>query len=182
MNDNLPTGKKVSQARRHANSSQSNVAAIIEMEHAALQARTTSQRISDVIARHAGKMWFLVAHLIWFAVWLTWNSGYFQTKPFDPFPFQFLSSVLSLEAIFLSLVILMSQNRASRQADARAHLDLQINLLAEQESTKTLQLLQMLCAHHGIGAEHDTEIEELTRTTQPDELLKELKEKLPDNA
>jgi uncharacterized membrane protein len=160
---------------------QNNVSAIIQMEHEALLARSGSERISDAIARHAGRVWFIVAHVLWFALWLVWNAGLFRLKPFDPFPYQFLSSVVSLEAIFLSLVILMSQNRASRQADARAHLDLQINLLAEQESTKTLELLQLLCAHHGLSQAHDKEIRELIRATKPDELLKELKENLPDN-
>jgi uncharacterized membrane protein len=160
--------------------SQKNVAAIIEMEHAALSARTLGERISDTITRHAGRAWFTGAHLLWFTLWLVWNTGAFGLPVFDPFPYQFLSSVVSLEAIFLSLIILMSQNRASRQADARAHLDLQINLLAEQESTKTLQLLQLLCAHHGIGEKHDAELQSLVRDTRPHELLEELKANLPE--
>jgi uncharacterized membrane protein len=161
-------------------SSQKNVAAIIEMEHAALSARTFSERLSDTIARHAGRAWFIGAHVVWFTVWLVWNAGVFGLHSFDPFPYQFLSSVVSLEAIFLSLIILMSQNRASRQADARAHLDLQINLLAEQESTKTLQLLQMLCVHHGIAGKHDPELQSLVSDTKPHELLEELKANLPE--
>ena len=78
-------------------------------------------------------------------------------KPFDPFPYAFLTLVVSLEAIFLSLFILMSQNRAALHADRRAHLDLQINLLAEHESTKTLELLKALCEHHGLACSQDPE-------------------------
>ena len=66
--------------------------------------------------------------------------------PFDPFPFPFLTLLVSLEAIFLSMFVLMSQNRMSRQADKRAHLDLQIDLLAEQELTTILRMLRALAA------------------------------------
>ena len=74
----------------------------------------------------------------------------------------------------------MSQNRANKQADSRSHLDLQINLLAEQESTKMLQMLQKLCEAHNLDVAHDPEIDSLKRPTKPDELLKELKAKLPE--
>lgn len=86
------------------------------------------------------------------------NSGLVGIHPFDPYPYQFLTFVVSLEAIFLSLFILMSQNRATRQTDARSQLDLQINLLAEQEATKMLQMLQSLCKHQGLAVADDPEI------------------------
>ena len=88
-------------------------------------------------------------------------------RPFDPFPYVGLSTIVSLEAIFLSLFILVSQNRASRRADERAHLDLQVNLLSEREATKMLQLLQALCAYHGLSAADDAEVTELLRETEP---------------
>ena len=87
--------------------------------------------------------------------------------------------MVSLEAIFLSLFILISQNRSSRQADARSHLDLQINLLAEQESTKMLQMLQSLCKYHHLAIADDVELENVIAPTEPAELLKELEAKLP---
>jgi uncharacterized membrane protein len=101
------------------------------------------------------------------------------SKAFDPFPFPLLTLVVSLESIFLSLFILMSQNRSSRQADERAHLDLQINLLAEHESTKALQLLKALCQHNGLNCADDPEIDELVSTTKPAEIIRELKHGLP---
>ena len=67
-------------------------------------------------------------------------------RPVDPFPFSFLTLVVSLEAIFLSIFVLISQNTLTRQSERRAHLDLQINLLAEQESTKTVALLERIAA------------------------------------
>ena len=161
---------------------QRNLSAIITMEQAAMDARSTGERISDTIARHAGRVWFISAHAVWFFGWITLNVGLVPgIRPFDPYPFQFLTFVVSLEAIFLSLFILMSQNRSNRQADARSHLDLQINLLAEQESTKMLEMLQSLCRHHKLSVANDLEVENLKTPTEPTELLKELKAGLPDN-
>lgn len=162
--------------------SQKNISAVSAIEHEALERRSCGERLGDVVARSAGQMWFIGLHGLWFGVWITLNSGLISSlRPFDPFPFQFLTFVVSLEAIFLSLFILMSQNRSSRQADARAHLDLQINLLAEQESTKVLQMLQSLCNYHGLGEARDPEVQDLKTRTEPEELLRELKESLPEN-
>jgi uncharacterized membrane protein len=152
------------------------------MEQDAIAARSTAERFSDAVACQAGKMWFITSHAFWFTGWIVLNSGRVPgVRPFDPYPYQFLTFVVSLEAIFLSLFILMSQNRSSRQADARSHLDLQINLLAEQESTKMLQMLQSLCRHHKLAVAEDPELERLKARTEPAKLLKELQEQLPDN-
>jgi uncharacterized membrane protein len=158
-----------------------NIVAITAMERAALDSRTSGERLSDTIARQAGRSWFIAAHGIWFGGWMLLNSGrVVSVRPFDAYPYPFLTFVVSLEAIFLSLFILMSQSRSAKQADDRAHLDLQINLLAEQESTKMLQMLQSLCEHHGLAKALDPEVEKLKAQTKPDELLKELKESLPE--
>jgi uncharacterized membrane protein len=84
---------------------------------------------------------------MWFAAWVALNLGVTKVRPFDPFPFPFLTMTVSLEAIFLTLFVLASQNRMGRQADKRAHLDLQIDLLAEREMTAVLQLLQDIASH-----------------------------------
>jgi len=157
-----------------------NVRAITTIEHAAMESRSGAERIADTIARQAGKISFVIAHAVWFFGWIAANSGFLpKVRAFDPFPYQFLTFVVSLEAIFLSLFILISQNRSSRQADARSHLDLQINLLAEQESTKMLQMLQSLCKYHHLAIADDAELESLIAPTEPAELLKELEAKLP---
>lgn len=160
----------------------SNVAKITALEEDALARRTGGERMGDTVARHAGRMWFLLLHVVWFVVWIVINAGAVPgLRTFDPFPYPFLTLVVSLESIFLSLFILMSQNRATRQADSRSHLDLQINLLAEQESTKILQMLQQLCALHGLAVARDPEVDVLTKSTKPEELLGELNERLPEN-
>jgi uncharacterized membrane protein len=100
-------------------------------------------------------------------------------RAFDPFPYMGLTTIVSLEAIFLSLFILVSQNRATRRADERAHLDLQINLMAERENTKMLRLLQALCAHHGLAEAADWEVDEMLRETEPASIARELEKHLP---
>ena len=154
-----------------------NVRAISELEHGALAQRSVSARIGDAIASHAGKMWFIVFHVVWFALWLWINRG--GKSAFDPFPFQLLSTIVSLESIFLSLFILMSQNRSNVQADQRNHLDLQINLLSEEENTKMLQMLQAICEHHKLAIGKDPEIKAMAKRTEIGEVLSELQEHLP---
>jgi uncharacterized membrane protein len=156
-----------------------NIKAISELEHSALAKRSTSARIGDAIATHAGKMWFIVFHVGWFAIWLWLNSGHKGRLAFDPYPYQLLSTVVSLESIFLSLFILMSQNRGNIQADQRNHLDLQINLLSEEENTKMLQMLQAICEHHKLAIARDPEIKAMTKQTEISEVLSELQEHLP---
>ena len=125
-----------------------NVQAIKRWERAILLARTKAEQVSDWIACTAGSGPFLVLHVVWFGAWVTVNTGVLRgLEPFDPFPFPFLTMTVSLEAIFLALFVLASQNRLARQADKRSHLDLQIDLLAEREMTAVLQLLQDIARH-----------------------------------
>ena len=87
----------------------------------------------------------------WFGAWIIANVGMTsRIRAFDPFPFPFLTMTVSLEAIFLALFVLASQNRLARQTDKRSHLDLQIDLLAEREMTAVLQLLQDIARHHNV--------------------------------
>lgn len=156
-----------------------NVRAISALEHSALAQRSVSARIGDAIASHAGKMWFIVLHFIWFSLWLWLDTETKSRLAFDPFPFQLLSTIVSLESIFLSLFILMSQNRSNIQADQRNHLELQINLLSEDENTKMLQMLQALCEHHKLKIANDPEIHAMTRRTEINDVLSELQDNLP---
>ena len=159
-----------------------NIKEICELEKKALAHRSLSARIGDAIATQAGRMWFIIVHLVWFAVWLSLNLNPKGASTFDPFPFSLLTMIVSLESIFLSLFILMSENRSSRVADERNHLDLQINLLAEDENTKMLQMLQAICEYHKLPIGEDPEIKALTRRTEVSEVLSELKRHLPDEA
>lgn len=162
---------------KNLSAAQRNILEICEIEKNALSSRSRSDRLGDLISTQAGRMWFIIIHLIWFAIWLGLNLR--GAHSFDPYPFALLTMIVSLESIFLSLFILMSQNRATKQADQRAHLDLQINLLAEHENTKMLLMLQALCKHHHLIQAHDPEIGELAKRTEPQQVLQDLVQHLP---
>ena len=158
-----------------------NVRAIAALERAAMDERTAADRASDAIARVVGSTPFVVVHVGLFTAWLVINAGWVDAiAPFDPFPFNFLTLVVSLEAIFLSLFVLMSQNRMSRLADRRAHLDLQVDLLAERELTVMLHMLQALCAKQNITLDDvATEVPDLLEETDVNALAENLDAKLP---
>lgn len=100
---------------------------------------TTWQRVSDIIATVAAHQWFTVFHVCWFGAWILLNIvGALMTNPpkmfaFDPFPFGLLTMVVSLEAIFLSIFVMVSQNRQSEKDRLRTDLDYQVNVKAETE-------------------------------------------------
>jgi uncharacterized membrane protein len=158
-----------------------NVRTIKEWEQSALHGRSRAERVSEWVTSTAGRGQVLLAHLVWFVCWAAINlEAVPGVRAFDPFPFPLLTTMVSLEAIFLALFVLSSQNRLATQADKRAHLDLQIDLLAEREMTAVLQLLQDIAARlgvkHAVGSPH---IEELARETDVHELTSKLDEELP---
>jgi uncharacterized membrane protein len=111
------------------------------------------ERIADRISAFAGSMRFVYLHCIWFAVWILVNLGLVAAAlgalpPFDPFPFGLLTMIVSLEAIFLSTFVMITQNRQAEVADHRAEMDYQVNVKAGAEITKLTILLEALVAHH----------------------------------
>jgi uncharacterized membrane protein len=158
-----------------------NVRAIAQLERTAMEERTSADRVSDAITRVAGSAGFVVGHMVGFTLWIGLNLGALPgVAPFDPFPFSFLTLVVSLEAIFLAIFVLMSQNRMSRLADKRAHLDLQIDLLAERENTLMLHMLRGLCEKQGVCLdEFGPDVRDLLEDTDVTALATDLDEKLP---
>jgi len=124
-----------------------NIRAIARLQNQAQERRTATQRLSDWITIRAARESSVALHLAWFTVWILLNTGHLIAKPFDPFPFTLLTTIVSLEAIFLTLFVLASENRLTQDADRRGQLDLQVNLLAEQEMTLVLQMLREVCEH-----------------------------------
>ena len=158
---------------------QRNVETVLKLEEAAREQRTRTDRIAEVIAGFCGSMTFVWVHVIWFGAWVVFNllPG---IKHVDPFPFTFLTLVVSLEAIFLSTFILISQNHDSRVSEKRNHLDLQINLLSEQENTQILSILQQIAAKVGADIAHDPHVRVLEEATHPEKLVEQL-DQLADN-
>jgi len=158
-------------------SAQANINAIVRLEEQALKERSIADRISDAIANFVGSIPFVAIHVAWFGIWVGLNAGLWK---FDPYPFALLCMLVSLEGVLLSTFVLIKQNRMSQRADHRSHLDLQINLLAEKEVTKILQLQRLICQRLGIeGIETDREIAELSNLTAVENLAQELQEKIP---
>ena len=128
----------------------------IKAQHSAH--RTWLERFVDKLNEVASSVWFLVGHAIGFAVWLLWNTGHMGLRPIDPFPFGLMTTIVSLEAIFLSIFVLMAQQRESAIAELREELGLQVNLRVEQEVTKTLQLVAGLYTRLGHRVSDDPEL------------------------
>ena len=133
-----------------ANVAEENIRTVARIQHEVAQRRTFAQRATDRVASFASHESTIFVHAAWFAIWIAANAGLLPLRPFDPFPFTLLTTIVSLEAIFLTLFVMASQNRLTREADRRAHLDLQVNLLAEQEMTVVLQMLKEICEHLGL--------------------------------
>jgi uncharacterized membrane protein len=123
--------------------------------------RTTVEEIADELNAVAASSTYLVAHVVWFALWIPWNLGWFGLRPFDPFPFGLLTMIVSLEAIFLSIFVLMAQKRESAIAELREELALQVNLRIEEEMTKTLQLVSGLYTRLGHRMADDPELTDM---------------------
>lgn len=162
---------------------QENINTIAAIEQAAHDARTPVDRIADKIAAFCGSMTFLWVHCVWFSAWLVinWVPAFSKTLRFDPPPFGILTLTVSLEAIFLSTFILISQNRQQKIADQRNHLDLQINLLAEQESSHVIVMLNALLEHHGIKMPDDRAFA-LQKETDPTKLAASIEDIHPSNS
>ncbi len=158
-----------------------NIDTIANIERAAHEARTPVDRLADNIAKFCGSMHFVWVHCIWFGGWLTINTlpQFKHTLRFDPPPFGVLTLIVSLEAIFLSTFILISQNRQQRLADQRNQLDLQINLLAEQEASQIILMLNQIMEKLGIDFDADT-AKALQNETDPAKLAESLESITPE--
>lgn len=125
-----------------------NIHAILELERDLRERRSAMERLIDHVSRFASGAAFIAIHVLWFVAWIVANSTGLLT--FDRPPFTLLALGVSLEAIILAGFVLMAQRRMTQQADQRAHLELQINLLAEQELTAMLKLQCLLAERAGI--------------------------------
>jgi uncharacterized membrane protein len=157
---------------------QKNIQSIMRLDKQTSRQRSTAERVADKITTFAGSTPFIIFHIAWFAGWILVNLRLIPgVRPFDPLPFSFLTLVVSLEAIFLALLVLKSQNRMTKEADKRAHIDLQINMLAEQEGTKILYMIQRIGNHLGLEEEIDEAMEQLSQETDVNQVAKTLDEK-----
>ena len=161
--------------RTVADMTRENVQAMRKLEQLAVAKRTGADRIAEFVAKFCGSITFVWIHAAAFTFWIVWNV--LPALPhFDGYPFTFLTLVVSLEAIFLSSFILISQNYEMRVTERRSQLDLQINLLAEQENTKLLQILDRMSRKMGLTEEDDPEIAVLEQATRPETLARQIED------
>jgi uncharacterized membrane protein len=161
--------------------SQSHIDSIVRQEEEALERRSSSERLADAVGGFTGSLPFVVFHLVLMVAWLLINSGKIPSlPPFDPYPFSLLGVIVAVEAVILSSFILMRQNRMMRRGERRDHLNLQVDLLAEKEITKLLQMVRALCGHMGLqNIMADKEIRDLSQNTSIESLSQTLEDRLP---
>ena len=162
-------------ARTVEDITRANVRAMRKLEELAVAQRSVADRVAEFVAKFCGSITFVWIHVVGFAAWIGWNVLP-RLPHFDPYPFTFLTLCVSLEAIFLSSFILIAQNYEMRITDRRNQLDLQINLLAEQENTKMLQLLDRMARKMGLYEEDDPEIQVLEQATRPETLARQIED------
>jgi uncharacterized membrane protein len=150
-----------------------NIRTIIHLRIKAARARSLQGRIADAITSFSGGMIFAYVHIAWFGIWILLNTGRFGVRAFDPFPDGLLTMVVSLEAIFLSTFVLISQNRLGEETERRADLDLHIGLLTEHELTRVLQMLDVIQDKLGIVDHENSELADLEMETKPEDVLTE---------
>ena len=146
-----PEGGRTSAAHSAEELTRRNVERVVALEAAEHRKASTADRIADAITAFSGSIQFVWVTVVLVGGWVAVNLALPKPERIDPFPYPLLTLVLSVEAIFLAIFILMSQNRAARISEKRSHLDLQLNLLSEQENTKMLEMLEQI--GKAVGAE-----------------------------
>jgi len=144
----------------------------VRAQHAAR--RTRAQVLADRVTQLASAPGFLIVHVAIFALWLAWNVGAFGVRPFDPFPFGLLTLALSIEAIVLTCLVLLSQGRDAAIAELREEITLQVNLRVEEEVTKTLQLVAGLYSRLGLSVGDDEDLQRMLEPLNPQAIEQEM--------
>src|ERR671933_1481092 len=151
-----------------------NIEALTQRREREEAEATVQERIAEAITRFTGSMLFVYIHLAIFGFWIVANLVWIPGVPTWDQSFVMLAMWASVEAIFLSTFVLISQNRMQAAADKRADLDLQISLLAEHEVTKIATLVAALAARMGVKTEVDEELDEITQDVAPEAVLDEI--------
>ena len=153
-----------------------NIAALVQRRREQRAAKSQQERIADAITRFAGSMKFVYLHLLLYGGWIVVNLGWVPHVPrFDP-SFVILAMVASVEAIFISTFVLISQNRMAAEADERADLDLQISLLSEHEITRLVELVTEMARRMAVPAAGNPELAELAKDVAPERVLDRIRE------
>lgn len=141
--------------------------------------RTTAEKIADWMTSSFGSITFLGVNMLLFIVWILVNIGQIESIPaFDPFPFNLLTTFVSLEAIILAIFVLVSQNRSSKVDDLREEINLQINLISEKEITKIMKMISILLERQGVDLSQDPELKKMLHPVSEEEIEKRLEKEI----
>jgi len=151
-----------------------NINTIIALRAKDDRNRPWYDRAADAITNFAGRIVFLVIHVILFSAWIVINTGQVGIPAFDPYPYNMLVTVVSLEAICLSIFVLITQRRSSMESERRADLALQIGLLTEYELTRVIKMLDAIQDRMDIENDEDKELIDLEMETHPEDVLAEI--------
>jgi uncharacterized membrane protein len=152
-----------------------NVHTVRELEELAIANPSVADRIASFVARFAGSIYFVLVHVVLVATWIVLNSVP-SVPHWDPYPFTLLTMWASLEGVLIASFILIAQNYAMRLSERRAQLDLQVNLLAEQEASKALKLLEAIAQKVGAQCGDDPEVAALAEATRLETLAQQIDE------
>jgi uncharacterized membrane protein len=153
-----------------------NIDGLLEARRDAERRKSLQERVSDAITHFTGSIRFVYIHALLFGGWIIWNLGWIHgLTPFDS-SFVILAMAASVEAIFLSTFVLISQNRMQSQAEQRAELDLQISLLAEHEVTQLMNLLDAVAHRLGVDHSTDADIQEVKQDVDPRAVLEAIEQ------
>ena len=173
----LRPGTPVTGERRMRRSAGINTAfRAIKAQHSSN--RSPMEILADRMIRFASSTPFLVIHAVVFIAWVYWNLPFSGLPKFDPYPYGALTTIVSLEAIFLSIFVLMTQSRESRIGELREELTLQVNLRMEEEITKTLHLVAGLYARLNLTLADDPELRAMLEPLDPKKMEADLAEQI----
>lgn len=141
--------------------------------------RTGPEKFADWLTSKFGSVLFLSLNAVWFTVWIVTNIGWMPgVEPWDPFPFGLLTMVVSLEAIFLAIIVLISQNREARIGELREEIELQISTVSESEVTKLIKMVSILLEKQGIKTDEDPELKKMLKPMDNAAMERELAREL----
>ena len=153
-----------------------NIETIAQLEQQLVAQQSRTERWGGGVARFFGSLRFVVAQVFFIVAWIVLNTQRIAwLQLFDPYPFPFLSLIVGIEFIFLTTCVLINQKHQMRRAEQWSHLHLQLSMLTEQEVTKNMQVLHLICQKLNLETPaHDQQVSELSQDTEVTALVDEI--------
>lgn len=158
-----------------------NIETVNRLRGEAMARRSRYERLVERLGSSVGRVSFIVVHILWFLAWAAFNTSLVPVLPvFDPYPFNLFGTLVSFEALVITALVLIKQNRMSLLSDRRAHVELQMTLLAEKEVTHLIRMMEKVMVKLGIEGDTDASMQELREHTAVEEIARAVREGIPD--